>query len=253
MRKVSFISNHVYHIYNRGTEKRKIYLDGSYYSRFISTLKHYLKYDYPYSLLKQRLKQAQSPQKKQKILLELESRRIEPPVEIISFCLMPNHYHLTLKQLIKNGITNFMHRIGTGFTNYFNIRQDRSGRLFESSFKAVMVDSDEQLLHLTRYQHLNPRSLELNTPKELIDYCWSSLSTYSGYKRFPFIKPEIVLSAFKSSKSYLNFVLGEIDKFEALRLQKTAIDDDFNWFSNFRALEKARQEQLRQHYLKTLL
>ena len=252
MRRVTFVTNYIYHIYNRGVEKRKIYLNSSYYSRFLSILEHYLNYDYPYSLLKQRLNRTESPEKKQKILSLLETRRISPPVEIISFCLMPNHYHLTVKQLVDNGITNFMHRIGTGYTSYFNLRKDRVGRLFESSFKAVMVKSNEQLIHLSRYQHLNPRTLNLNTLQELINYPWSSLSTYLGKKQFPFVKPDIVLSNFKDRRSYLKFVLEEADELEPLRLEKVAIDDDFNWFSNFRALEKNRKELLRQRYLKTL-
>ncbi|MBL7159432.1 transposase [Candidatus Microgenomates bacterium] len=253
MRKTVLSINHVYHIYNRGVEKRKIFLDSADYSRFISTLKHCLDYNYPYSLLNLRLKQAESPEKKQKVLLQLETRRINPLVEIFSFCLMPNHYHLTLKQLVENGISSFMHKIGTAYTKYFNIHQDRSGRLFESSFKAIRVETDEQLIHLSRYQHLNPQSLDITKSNELVNYPWSSLSAYLKDKKFSFIKPETVLSAFKSSKSYLNFVLGEIDKFEVLRLEKTAIDDDFSWFGNFRALKKDRQEKLRQHYIKMLL
>lgn len=253
MRKVVLATDQIYHIYNRGVEKRDIYLNFAYYSRFISNLEHCLKYDYPYSLLKRRLENAQSPNEKQEVLLQLEAKRIESPVEIISLCLMPNHYHLTLKQLVENGVSNFMHRIGTAYTNYFNIRRDRSGRLFESSFKAVMVESDEQLLHLTRYQHINPRTLGLKTAKELIDYPWSSLSMYLGEKHFSFVNPKIVMSAFKSPKSYLDFVLAEIDEFEPLRLQKIAIDDDLEWFADFRALKKEYQGRLRGRYSRNLL
>lgn len=252
MRKVILATGHLYHIYNRGVDKREIFSDYSYYSRFISTLKHYLKYNYPYSLLKRRLENARSPSEKQSILLQLETRRVKSPVEIVSFCLMPNHYHLTLKQSIKNGISKFMHRIGIAYTTYFNIRKDRTGRLFEAAYKAVMIDSDEQLFHLTRYQHINPHSLDLATPKELIEYPWSSLSTYLGGGQFPFIKPKIVMSAFRSPEEYLNFVSAEIDEFEPLRLQGIALDDDFGWFAKFRALKKDRREQLRNHYLEML-
>lgn len=252
MRKTRLATHCIYHIYNRGVEKREIFSDSGYYSRFISTLEHCLEYDYPYSLLSRRLEKAQSSQEKQDILLQLEARKIESPVEVISLCLIPNHYHLTLKQLVENGITSFMHRIGTAYTNYFNIYQERTGRLFETTFKAVPVESKEQLLHLTRYQHINPRTLGLGTARELMDYPWSSLSTYLGEKQLPFINPEIVLSSFKTPKDYLEFVLAEVDGFEPLRLQETAIDDDFNWFADFRALKKARQEQLRNHYLATL-
>ena len=251
MRKVPLVTNSIYHIYNRGVEKREVFLDHSYYSRFISLLKHYLTYDYPYSFLVRSLKRVKSKEKKQKVFRRLETSKIEPPVEIISFCLMPNHYHLTLNQLVEGGISNFMHRLGTSYTNYFNIRQERSGILFEGVFKAVLVESEEQLLHLTRYQHINPHSLNL-TPKELVNYSWSSLPTYLGKTKPSFVNPKMVLSTFKNPESYLDFVLAEIEGSEISQLQSIAIDDDFGWFAKFRAFEKEQREQLRQRYLEEL-
>ncbi len=251
MRKVPLAVGSIYHIYNRGVDKRNIFLDSNYYSRFLSVLKHYLNYDYSYSLLARSLKRTKTKENRQKVFKHLETKRIEPSVEIISFCLMPNHYHLTFNQLAEGGISNFMHRLGTSYTNYFNIRQERSGRLFESTFKAVLVESEEQLLHLTRYQHINPHSLNL-TPKELINYSWSSFSAYLGKKGISFVSPKTVLSAFKDSKSYLDFVLAEISGSETFHIQNIAIDDDFGWFAKIRMMEKDRKEQLRQRYLEEI-
>lgn len=251
MRKIPLATNSIYHVYNRGVEKREVFLDPSYYFRFLSILKHYLDYDYPYSLLERSLKKIKSKEKRQKVFERLETKRIKPPVEIISFCLMPNHYHLTLNQLVEEGISNFMHRLGTSYTNYFNIRQERSGILFEGVFKAVLVESEEQLLHLTRYQHINPHSLGLTT-KELTNYSWSSLPVYLGEKTPSFIKPRVVLSAFKKPESYLKFVLAEITESETFHLGDIAIDDDFGWFAKTRAFEKDQREQLRQRYLEEL-
>ncbi|MCG2686382.1 transposase [Candidatus Parcubacteria bacterium] len=250
MQKPTFTDNSVYHIFNRGVEKRDIFLDPSYYSRWIDTIYHCLNYNYPYSILKRRLEKARTPQDKQIVLSQLEMKRIHPPVEVISLCLMPNHYHLTLKQLVGSGLTTFMHRIGTAYTNYFNLRQGRVGRLFETRFKAVWVESDQQLLHLTRYQHINPSKLGRNTLEDLVNYPWSSLSDYLGKPRFSFINPELVLSAFSNpEKTYSDFILAEIDEFEPLRMYKTTIDDDFGWFAELHALEKEQREQLRQRYL----
>lgn len=251
MREVTLTTDCVYHVYNRGVEKRKIFLGSDYYSRFISLLKHSLSYKYPYSLVLRSLKGAKSKERKQEIFQRLEAKRVEPFVEIVSFCLMPNHYHLTLKQLSSKGISNFMHRIGTAYTKYFNILQDRSGRLFESTFKAVLVESEEQLIHLSRYQHINPHSLDL-TPKELVNYSWSSLPAYLGKKEPSFVNPEMVLSAFKDSESYLNFVLAEIRGSETFHVQDIAIDDDFGWFTRLNTMEKERKEQLRNRYLKAI-
>lgn len=248
-RKTTLTEGYIYHIFNRGIERREIFLEDRFYIRFIDVINHTLKYDYPYSTLKRRLKEAPSPQAKQAILHHLETKKIAPPVQIISFALMPNHFHFTLKQLVKNGITRFMNRISLAYTKYLNTRLERIGGLFQSRFKAVVVESDEQLIHLTRYHHLNSRKLGLKTPEELINYPWSSLSDYMGKSRFDFVEPEMVLSHFANRREYLEFVLSEIDDLEPLRLEAVAIDDDFGWFSQFTALEKERKEILRQRYI----
>ena len=234
MRKVQLHTDFVYHIYNRGTDKRDIFLDESYYNRFISILDHYLNFDYPYSSLQKRLDLALTVNRKKAILDDLERNRITSQVEIISFCLMPNHYHLTLKQLVNNGISEFLHRIGTSYTQYFNIRQKRTGRLFEGSFKAIRVKSDEQLLHLSRYQHINPKKIVSKTEK-IISYPWSSMSVYLGKKNdYKFVNPKLVMDFYSSPKKYLDFVLAEVEEGPLRRLSRVAIDDDFGWFREFR-------------------
>ncbi len=252
MRKTIFATGKIYHIYNRGVEKRKIFLGPSYYSRFITVLKHTLNYDYPYSILKRNLEETTSEEAKALILADLETRRIEQPTDIFSLCLMPNHIHLTLMQLVKDGITQLMHRLGTAYTMYFNKREKRTGRLFEGSFKAVLVETEPQLIHLTRYQHINPTSLDLKSKEELINYPWSSLSTYLGDKRFDFVKPKPVINMFKDPEEYIEFVMAEVDKFEPLRLHKVAIDDDFGWFEGYRNLEEERKKYLQEEYMKRL-
>ncbi|MEA2020172.1 MAG: transposase [Patescibacteria group bacterium] len=242
----------IYHIYNRGVEKRETFPDPSYYKRFIFLLKHYLKYDYPYSTLLKRLKQSQTEPSKQTILKHLEQKRIKPPVDIISFCLMPNHYHITLKQRVKDGISFFMHKIGVAYTNYFNIRLERTGRLFEGPYKSVLIESNEQLVHLTRYQHINPRKLRLESKNKLVEYPWSSLSTYLEENYGNFINPQVVTSLFKSPREYLEFVMAEVDEFEPLRLETVALDDDFGWFQKFRSQKKAYKKHLREQFKNTL-
>lgn len=255
MRKVVLATDCFYHVYNRGVDKRTIFLSQGFYSRFLSLLQHCLQFDYPYSLLMQQLEKAKSPEVKQLILANLETKRIAPPLEIIAFCLMPNHFHFTVKQVTEDGISDFMHRVGTGFTNYFNLRENRSGRLFEGTFKAKLIKTEEQLLHLTHYQHINPRSLggAYHDIRNLINYPWSSLSTYLSTKRtksdFAFVNPKLVLASFKGPQEYLKFVKAGVDDFEPLRLDEIAIDDDFGWFSKFRALDKERRQNLLNRYL----
>lgn len=250
-RKITFARDKFYHIFTRGIDGREIFTDESYYSYFLSLLEHCLNYGYPYSTLKNRLKKAQSPHERQEIFAQLETKRIAPPVEVISFCLMPTHPHLTLKQLEDSGITVFLHRLFTAYSHYFNIRYQRSGPLFESTFKAALVDSDEQLIHLSRYQHINPRALGLNTVEELANYPWSSLAFYLGERDLSFVNADAVLSLFPSSEEYSAFVSAEIDEYEPMRLEGVAIDDDFGWFARFRQLEASRKEELRRN-LETL-
>lgn len=251
-RKVALAEGGVYHIFNRGIEKRTIFPDDTFYLRFLNTVKHTLNYDYPYSLLKSRLEAASSVQAREAILEQLEMRRIEPPVAVISYCSMPNHFHFTLKQLEEDGITKFVRRVCTSYTKYFNMRLDRVGGLFQSRFRAVLVETDEQLIHLTRYQHINPRCLGLETGEELITYPWSSFSAYVGERELDFLNAEPVLSNFSSKKEYLEFVMAEVDDFEPLRLVSLAIDDDFGWFKKFRDLEKEQKERLQKRYMELL-
>ncbi len=243
----------IYHIYNRGIEKRNIFLDRTYYKHFISILNHYLNHNCPYSELQQRLKQTKTRQGKNAVLAWLEKKRIKPPIEILSLCLMPNHYHLTLEQKKERGIAFYMHKIGLSYTNYFNVRLERSGRLFEGNYKSILVETDEQLLHLTRYHHLNPKKLGLSSVNQLIEYPWSSFSTYvNGPNKIAFLKPDRVTNLVQDPQEYKEFVSAEIDEFEPIRLESIAIDDDFGWFKRFKNQKKAQQKEMREQYLKIL-
>ncbi|MDA3792322.1 MAG: transposase, partial [Elusimicrobia bacterium] len=114
----------------------------------------------------------------------------EEYVEIVAFALMPNHYHIILKQIADNGISKYMHKLGTGYTMYFNKKNKRSGSLFEGRFKAKAITNDEYLVHLSRYIHLNPVSLkepdwkdcginDKNKIKKYLEkYRWSSYCNY---------------------------------------------------------------------------
>ena len=130
---------------------------------------------------------------------------------------MPNHYHLLVKQSTYNGITKLMRAINTNYVMYFNKKYDRVGHLFASKYKAVLVKTDEQLLHLSRYIHINPLKLlkKLNI-NNLSKYPYSSYGYYLRKKSSLWIKPKFILDSFQSEKkkeefpqsilSYQNFV-----------------------------------------------
>jgi len=132
-----------------------------------------------------------------------DSRKL---VDIVCYCPMPTHLHLALKQLRDKGISDFMRRILDSYTRYFNIKHNRKGPLWEGRFKRVLVESDEQLLHLTRYIHLNPPTAYLvNNP---IDWKWSSYEEYISNNKHGICKFDDVLDI--KPDSYKTFVENRI-------------------------------------------
>ena len=192
MKKPQFVEDCIYHIYNRGVEKRKTFLDQKDYLRFIHDLfelndeapvQNVLYYFDPKSMEVQPRYIWGKERHKRKLL-----------VEILVFTLMPNHYHLLVKQKAKNGIVRFMQKLGTGYAMYFNQKYERVGALFQGRFKAVRVENDAHFLHLPHYIHTNPLELKYGGStsinwkqgiKYLQNYRWSSFPDYIGKKNFP--------------------------------------------------------------------
>lgn len=130
-------------------------------------------------------------------------------VEIVCFCLMPNHFHFLLQQKAERGITEFASLLSNSYTKYFNTKNQRVGPLLQGEFKAVHIETNEQLLHLTRYIHLNP--LVSYVTKGLADYHWSSYMEYVGRTKDNFCFKEIILDQFKSTEDYIQFVKDQED------------------------------------------
>jgi hypothetical protein len=129
-------------------------------------------------------------------------------VQLISDCLMPNHFHLLLKQNSDQGISKLLKRICDVYVNYFNKDQKRLGPLFESKFKAIIIPNDIYLLHLTRYIHTNPKPIWAQSLK---DYPYSSYHEYVNPDQNNLTQPSIVLDQFSSDrhkaiKMYRQFV-----------------------------------------------
>ena len=181
MLKPPFANNEIYHIYNRGVEKRTIFLKGRDYQRFLDGI--YL-FNTPMPV---RLDQRED------IEAEINENNKNPLVEVLSFCLMPNHFHLLLRQRKENGIPLFMQKLCTGYTMYFNKVNDRVGSLFQNKFKAVRIVTDEHLFCIPHYIHLNPleiMGININKKtdidsvvKRLENYPGSSLSDFMGQSR----------------------------------------------------------------------
>ena len=140
----------------------------------------------------------------------LKSRQIE----LINFCLMPNHFHLLIREEREGGISKYMQRLQNAYTKYFNTKYDRSGHLLQGAYKAVLVDSNEQLLYVSSYIHKNSRELKEYKNKEL-KYFWSSYQDCVLANRWgKFLKHDILTDQFSSKRgeSYQNFVETSIAK-----------------------------------------
>lgn len=214
MRKLIFATGEFYHIFNRGVDKRKIFLKRGHYVRFVETLKRILKTG------------SATPG----LLKPDKSLALYGKLNFVCYCLMPNHYHFLLRQREEDGITEFMHKLSTSYTKYFNLANKRTGRLFGFTFKAVHVESDEQLLHLSRYVHLNPLIGKLTS--NLKRYSWSSYPEYINAGKDGFCRKEEILGFYPGRsryKDYQRFVLNNADYAKRLHeIASVTIDDSGN-------------------------
>lgn len=195
----TYIEGGYYHIYNRGVEKRDIFLDENDCRIFLHYIMLYL------SPIDEILKAYPDNTR----IRRFTRLNLAEEVDLLCFSLMPNHFHFLVKQKNKDGIIKFMRRLMTGYVMYFNKKYNRIGTLFQGRYKAINVDKDEYLLHLTRYIHLNPFELK---SKKINFNNFSSYKYYLGIKQAGWIKPEEILEyfSFKSKEykisTYKNFV-----------------------------------------------
>ena len=158
MRKVQFERGKIYHVYNRGVEKRDVFLSDGDRWRFLQGLYLFNDESGTANLL-YRLEQEKGKMHFGILRAYMARHRTErkPLVRIMADCLKPNHYHLCLQQIQEDGISRFMQKLGTGYTKFFNTKHERVGPLFQGKFKAVEAKSDEQLLYLIAYINaINP-------------------------------------------------------------------------------------------------
>lgn len=208
---IPFINEQAYHIFNRGTEKRRVFDGARDYQRFIKTLRYY---------------QADGP--KPRLSHFLRKSLFKPDfskkiVEILAYCLMPNHFHLLVKQLREDGIRELVSKLTNSYTKYYNTKYTRVGPLFQGEFKAVLIENDEQLIHVSRYIHLNPLASFL--VKNLNQYDWSSYNEYRLTSDGICTKDQ-VLSFFKSPQDYERFVLDQASYAQELELIKHQVIEE---------------------------
>ncbi len=202
MRKDSFVNDEFYHIYNRGVDKRNVFVGPSDLGRFLESIK-FFNSTKPIGSIRDIKEQLANPQTSD----VWESR--EKLVDIICYCLNPNHYHLLLFQRVDNGISEFTKRLGGGYTKFFNEKYDRNGVLFQGKFKSIRVSSNEYLLHLSSYINLNNRIK--GRPLGLSKSSWDEfVNPESVVENFCHNK-EIILEQFNTRNEYKIFALGALE------------------------------------------
>lgn len=216
-----YVPGAYYHIYNRGVEKRTIFQDDKDYKTFLSYLKFYLT-------------NPDSPTQQNPQGVSLKStcpsrklKNYEDDIELIAYCLMPNHFHLFVHQYSETAINFFMRSLSTKYVRYFNTRHTRIGHLFQDTYKAVKIENENQWLHLSKYIHCNPLDLQTfkESPRSLSEYKYSSYPNYLRKFNQTWVHPEEILANFgiKQNHSYKAFVEEPCD---ITPIYFTAIDYD---------------------------
>lgn len=191
MNREPFVNGEFYHVYNRGVDKRKVFLTDADFVRFLRGVEEFNAVDPIGSLY------AKSFEKKDK--LSGSTAKSENLVDIVAYCLNMNHFHFILRQVSENGISEFMKRLSGGYTWYFNNRRRRSGVLFQGRFKAIHIDSNPYLLHLSAYVNLN------NFAHKTSQMYRSSWNEYIGENNGCLCEKSIVLDQFNRIGEYAKF------------------------------------------------
>jgi putative transposase len=181
MGKTPIFANQYYHFFNRGVNYGKIFFNQGNWYFFLERLSNYFKTEY---------------------------------VDIVAYCLMPNHYHLLVYTKIDDVSNQVMQPFGTSYTKAINKQQGRVGSLFQGPLQAKHISDDQYLLPLSRYIHKNPvHTGFVSTPEE---WEFSSYREFVSHRSGTFIKPEIILGQFKSRAEYAKFVCGFNSPFDDL-------------------------------------
>lgn len=206
VRKYPLVKGEIYHIFNRGIDKRTTFSDPGEFARAYESIKYYQYENTPFKI-SYFLNSSETNQKR----LE-NSLRGSKLVSIICYCFMPNHFHFILREEIDGGISKFMGLFLNSYTRYFNTKHKRVGGLFLDQFKNVLVSNEGQLLHLTRYIHLNPFSSGIvKSIDDLIKYQWSSFPEFINGAKIGLSKKSIILKSFNKPVDYKNFVLSRAE------------------------------------------
>jgi len=224
----------IVHIINRGVDQRNIFLDKKDYFRFIHDIFEFNDKNPAFNAGKRLTSQQSIGLRNQYIERKKERQLI---VDVLAFCLMPNHFHLLLKQLVDGGVIKFLRKLTIGYANYFNLKYQRSGTLFQGRYKAVTVNNERHFIYLPYYIHFNPLDLIMPEWRQgkiqnyqkairfLESYRWSSHLDYLGIKNFPSItQREFLLKVFNGSENYKKNIHNWMKKINIKDINKLTLE-----------------------------
>lgn len=207
-RRTPLVNNEIYHIINRGIASQPIFKNKKNYERALNIFFYYQNRNVP---IKYSHFIVEPKEKKEKIIQKLTLKK-DFLAEVIAYCLMPNHFHFLLKQKINNGISKLLANFTNSYVHYFNSKNERKSHLFQGRFQAVRIETEEQLLHVSRYIHLNPySSYVVKDLESLANYPFSSLPEYLEKADSEVCQKQAVLSCFKNRSQYKQFVFNQAD------------------------------------------
>ncbi len=192
-----YVEDSFYHVYNRGLNKMDIFKEDEDYRVF-------------FNLLKRVLGEKEQMNKQGRVYPNFHN-----DLELLSYCLMSNHFHLLIRTKNKPKLLpEFMKSVMTSYVMFFNKKYGRTGPLFGKRYRAVRITSDDYLWHISRYIHLNPLDIGKNYTK----YNYSSIQYYLKRKRSSWVKPDEILDMFKEARQdYKEFLEDYVEKKAELR------------------------------------
>lgn len=214
MRKTVFVQKEYYHIYNRGVDKRNIFTEPKELLRFLKSVKEFNTVELLDSIA----------ENERRTNRELNSRP-KKLVNIVAYCLNQNHFHFILEPLVNEGVQKFMHRLSTGYTNYFNKKHKRSGALFQGRYKAKHISSNEYLLHLGVYVNLNNLVHKGMNKEWMTKLPFSSFDEYKGITKDQICKKDILLDQFKNQAEFIKFCKDTLPTIQAYKKEIGEFED----------------------------
>lgn len=212
-------SMNLYHVLNRGVDKRTIFLDNQDHARFVHDIFEFNSTEPAINSWRRSMNDVGRHSLIGRPKGQIRGERL---VDIHGWCLMGNHYHLLLSERVEGGMSLFLKKLNGGYAKYFNERYERAGALFQGRTKRILVDTDAYFLHILNYVHFNPLDMLVSTQEwrlrkitkpdvalvHLKNYRWSSYRDYIGIKNFPSI---LTTTLFQGV--FNNDYLGQVERY----------------------------------------